>query len=635
MKHNITRLLIGILLLTFGIGNKVMADNVVMVANGSSTSTNVPTNTYYKYSLTQVRVTKSELGGRREFNSISFYMNSTDSIVRNIRIFMDNVHDTFFTCNSGSTTLSGDWNLDFWGNPGEKVFEGSVTFKHGWTTIYLNRTFRMNGSNGVAITVEDYTGSYQSPAKIFQAESGNTSGSQCRALYYRSDSNPLWTTNGYDSQTGTLASRPTMRLGTMNDGELIIGSDSLASTYASLPANMYYKYSYSQQIFTPLELGGPQTINSISFKRVVNNDTTTRQIHIFLCESGRHAYADTNSWIPLDSLTRVFTGKLKFHSGWNTIYLNTPFHYNGNSNLVLAFYDNTGRYYGQSSFSINPVATNSAIEFHSDSRIPDIRSMHGGTVLSSRNMIRFGNTGGELTVGSRFSSDHISNIPTNIHWGYTYSQQIYLENELNGPAVFTSISFYQTTSYTTTRNITLMLTTSSNNGFGSNTSWLPSSGSSIVYSGTYTFKPGWNTITFQQPFNYYGNGNLVVMMDDNTGSYLSNSPEFLTDTPLGSTYYSIYYRSDTQNPNPASPPSGTRSYMRNVVVLGTNSRNGGLGRFSLAHQGTLPIDASYNYSYSQQLFSPEEMGGPSDISSISIQCVGTVIAKDIRNIVFS
>ncbi len=608
----------------------VFADNVITVASGTQTSGNVPTNTYYNYSYAEFLVSKEEVGGAHDFSSIAFYSTSSDTITRHLRITMTDVLSNYYTC-SADNTHSTDWQYD----PGvsQVVFDGNVLLSQGWNEINFQSYFRFNSNVGFAITVQDLTGSYRSPAKTFRTETGNTSGNQCRGIYYRTDNQPSWDMeDGWSNYSGTLCARPNMRLGSVNDGEFIIGDLASSNTSTNFPVSTFYRYSYTQQIFTSAEIDGPQTINSVSFYRTSGTDTTTRQIHVFLGEISRSIYDDTLSWTPLDSMTRVYTGSIKFVNGWNTLHFNTPFRYDGNRNLVLAVYDNTGRYYNNAYFATSADGAGHSLYYRDDNRVPNINSMQGGYVSAMRNVVKFGKAANQMNIGSHHSTVKSTNLPTNAFYRYSYTQQLYSPSELDGPADITSISFYQSTNFTFTRNIDIYLQETPISSFSFTTSWILVGGVTPMFSGQVTIHPGWNTISFPTPFNYSGNNTLAVILDDNTGSYDSNIPEFMTEqTPCGRNA-ALYYRSDSNNPFPGAPPAGTQSLYRNALVFGTTANSTATGQFTMQQFAYTPVQTNRKYSYTQQLFTAEEMNGPADINTISLYCYGEDVNKAIRDI---
>ncbi len=94
--------------------------------------------------------------------------------------------------------------------------------------------------------------------------------------------------------------------------------------------------------------------------------------------------------------------------------------------------------------------------------------------------------------------------------------------------------------------------------FATTTDWVPLASMTQVYSGTLSTAPPitplWMEITLTTPFVYNGTDNLVIAVDENTPSYTSGTTwrAFASGTNTG-----IYYYNDTNNPDPASPPTAS------------------------------------------------------------------------------
>lgn len=102
-----------------------------------------------------------------------------------------------------------------------------------------------------------------------------------------------------------------------------------------------WDYSVTRQLYYPNDFGGPGYIYSASF-RVFQPTTPQRAWKLFLQYTNQSDFYFGDA--PFDNLpyTQVFAGPVDFHDGWITIYFDTPFYYNGTSNLVLTIQDTTG-----------------------------------------------------------------------------------------------------------------------------------------------------------------------------------------------------------------------------------------------------------------------------------------------------
>ena len=125
----------------------------IVIGSGSGTVSYLPSNTNYDFSYTQQIYTVAELGGAGVIESIDFYMTSTPNYDRDLDIYMVSTDKESFA----NTT---DWiavtNADL-------VFSGNVNFTaQSWTTITLDEGFIYNGTQNVAIIVDDNSDKWSS-----------------------------------------------------------------------------------------------------------------------------------------------------------------------------------------------------------------------------------------------------------------------------------------------------------------------------------------------------------------------------------------------------------------------------------------------------------------------------------------
>ena len=173
-------------------------------------------------------------------------------------------------------------------------------------------------------------------------------------------------------------------------GDVTIGSDYGTTNGGYLPTHVWYKYSLTQQIYTASELGTAGTITAISFYYAGSTSSGARTVQVYLS----HTTSSTiSSWVTQSSSNLVYSGSVTFTQGWNTITLSTPFAYNGTSNLLLTFDDNTGSYSVSTTQSFYTYSTNAtrAIRYYSDSNNLSATSSNStsGTTLQNNNYIKF------------------------------------------------------------------------------------------------------------------------------------------------------------------------------------------------------------------------------------------------------
>ena len=124
-------------------------------------------------------------------------------------------------------------------------------------------------------------------------------------------------------------------------GETIeIGQATTATTLSPIytPKN----YSFTQQLYTAEEIGTDGTITSIAFHWAYNGSKTFG-IDVYMKHTERSYFETSGDRIPLSATDKVFTGTINpDHDSWVNITLDTPFEYDGSSNLVIAVHRTSG-----------------------------------------------------------------------------------------------------------------------------------------------------------------------------------------------------------------------------------------------------------------------------------------------------
>jgi len=176
---------------------------------------------------------------------------------------------------------------------------------------------------------------------------------------------------------------------------------------------------------------------------------------------------------------------------------------------------------------------------------------------------------GQVPIGN--GNNESQNLPFEPYYGYSYTQTVYLASEINASGDITGLQWYfsGTTALPNSQNLVIYLAESTRDSYSSTTDWEPITSFTQVYAGGITVSgAGWVTINFDTPFTYSGTNNLIVAVEENMAGYDASSDDFYNTAV--STARSIYYRNDSTDPDPASPPTanGTPSYIPNVVLLG-------------------------------------------------------------------
>lgn len=173
---------------------------------------------------------------------------------------------------------------------------------------------------------------------------------------------------------------------------------------------------------------------------------------------------------------------------------------------------------------------------------------------------------GSVIIGDGVSTTN-DNLPSYTYYKYALSEQIYTADEIGQTGIITSIAFYNAGA-DKTRRYDFYLKSTSKSSFSGSYDWVPVSESDKVFSGLLTMSAGeWNIIYLDNPYTYDGTSNLLLVADDNTGSwtYAPHMSCIVFDAPN----QSIRACSDEVNFNPASPSSneGTVMSVKNQIML--------------------------------------------------------------------
>ena len=239
--------------------------------------------------------------------------------------------------------------------------------------------------------------------------------------------------------------------------EVMIGNAESTSTYYYLPVNMYFNYSLTQQIYTAEEIGMAGTINSIAFDYAYTSSFTMNGVQVYMMNVDKANFTSNTDMVSLAGAELVWEGSFSATgSGWVTLELDTPFVYDGTSNLLVCCYDPTYGYPG-SSYKFRTTATTDylGISYYSDSYTPsltDVSTFSGSKgYYKYRNNIMLDITAGGGPTCTKPSDMLISNVtPTGSTVAWTSDVNNYnLEYKKASESEWTSIGLEANT-YTLT-----------------------------------------------------------------------------------------------------------------------------------------------------------------------------------------
>lgn len=242
-----------------------------------------------------------------------------------------------------------------------------VSPSNGATYVGPDATLNWGSGGGAPDGYDIYFGTTNPPP--FLADLGNIT-TYDPVLDYNTPY--YWKVVPYNS-IGDATGCPVWSFTTAPEGTVAIGDGSDISPM--LPINAFYGYTYSQSIYPAAAIGSPGIISSVGYywngaaEGLVSNDWT-----IYMGHTTNPAFSSATDWLPLASLTQVFTGTVTLPAtpGWVNIPLTTPFVYNGSSNLVIGVDENAAGYdypYGQ--FYCTSTTGVSSLLYNSDGTNPD------------------------------------------------------------------------------------------------------------------------------------------------------------------------------------------------------------------------------------------------------------------------
>ena len=188
-------------------------------------------------------------------------------------------------------------------------------------------------------------------------------------------------------------------INTQSDVVEIGGNSNVASNgqylplYISVPAS---PYSLTQQIYTSDEMGTAGSITQIQLY-VTNPRTDAKTVDIYLSNTNISKFDKDDVLNTYQTHTEstqnlVFSGTMTPQpaTSWITIELDTPFEYDGESNVLMTFYDRTGiggQGY-QPTFGTYPTSTTRAI-YSNNGSAQNINETYSSYTSNYNNRIRF------------------------------------------------------------------------------------------------------------------------------------------------------------------------------------------------------------------------------------------------------
>ena len=221
---------------------------------------------------------------------------------------------------------------------------------YGWRikAIRGGKVYNANGTQCTAYTSGNVTTTnylYAESQCFFAPDAETGMEVELEALWARAyvtnstSTSDLQASVGYERNFMVLTTTPSSQ-----SNVVTIGSGNNTSSY--LPTYTYNRYSLSYQLYLASEINGAGQITAIAFRQYRNS--TTRNVDIYL----KHTSSNTIQTVTqnyntyaedMEDAVLVYSGNVTFN-GWTTITLQTPFDYDGTSNLIVCVDDNNYNY---------------------------------------------------------------------------------------------------------------------------------------------------------------------------------------------------------------------------------------------------------------------------------------------------
>ena len=149
------------------------------------------------------------------------------------------------------------------------------------------------------------------------------------------------------------------------------------STGSAFPIYSCYNFNYSQQIVLASEYSATGAAGNITKVRYYYNSggatlANWQDWTIYLGHTTKTEFTSNTDWVDVATLTQVYTGNITaVAASWVEITFDTPFNYDGVSNLVIAIDENSTGYSCTANWYSYNAGSNRGIRYYSNPTNPD------------------------------------------------------------------------------------------------------------------------------------------------------------------------------------------------------------------------------------------------------------------------
>ncbi len=535
----------------------------VQIGDGTTTNSYLPSYSYYNYSVTQQIYTAEEIDASGNITSIAFYNAGTER-ARKYNIYM--AHTTKSAFESGTDWIAlTDANLVYQGAAAVAMVVGE------WTTFTLDTPFAYNGTDNLVIGVLDLTGSWEGGMSCLAFPAAN------QALYKYQDDDAYGIDGTYNGtvQTATIAA---------TKNQIILGGiqqarpapTNLTATPHPTTADLSwtengtatqwevaYKTSAEEEFTTVVVNTNPYTLTGLTSETAYN--AKVRAYYSETAQSGWSAVVNFTTQPACPAPTALASSNLTTNSAtltWTAGY--------EESDWVLQY----GTTYGFTEGTYTEVTVNDRSTYELNGLSDNttyyarVKADCGGESQSVWSSMHTFTTKeicpeGKICIGDGTATS--SYFPAHNYYNYSLTQQIYTADEIGEAGAILSIDFFKASTTAMAVDLDIYMVSTNKDEFSGVEDFVPVTSSDLVFSGTVTFADNaWTTIELDAPFIYDGTSNVAIMVDNNTGDYVSSTPFYVFSSDKNQ---ALYAYADGTNYDPFAPAFSYRTATKNRVRL--------------------------------------------------------------------
>ncbi|MBR4487417.1 MAG: hypothetical protein IKO89_02510, partial [Bacteroidales bacterium] len=579
------------------------------IGQGTGTTYYFPIDNYFNYSCTEQIYLASEVGDAGTITSIKFYYNyGTSYTCSNVTMYMKNVSRSSFASTTDYEPLSAS----------DIVWTGSIApTSAGWYTFTLNTPFEYDGTSNLLVAFYDGTSGYPGTSYTWrQTTSPNSANMALR--YYSDSSNPdPYNLGSYSGSKQTYTYRANMEVcvqrisvPTSTLTTSVSPAETGTITFDPDPTYSGNRYETGTEVELTATPEEGYTFSSWSIDGIATSISTPTitltmdEDHSVVANFAPLAYTVSVSADPAEYGTVTGGGSYDYGTSCtvtaapsNATYRFVNWTQNGNVVSTDANYTFTVPAHDCSlvaNFVLTPYTLTTSANPNA-----------GGTVTHHSITDPTSNANEMVEIVDPSSTVQQVAFPVNFIWAYTENQMILHADEIGQAGAITSLSYQRYSEGSgspVTRNINIYMKHTTMSAYSTTADWVAVGPADLVYSGNYTFQTSdreWQAIELNTPFNYNGTDNLLICIDDNTGT---------TDTRI---YWWCRNTSDNRgirawgssnfDPTVAGTPSGGSSlvgtFVPNMVIGFAGGGGTGYASNEYAPNDEVEITATPNYGY--------------------------------------